>query len=67
MDTPSLKELEWRPCSVRRPPKRCTDDIRRAAESRWEPLEASGPGLCIVELPTEDLYPAEDINWLKGL
>ncbi|CAH2233327.1 jg6241 [Pararge aegeria aegeria] len=47
-----LKVLEWRPRngkhSVGRPPTL--------------PLEASGPGPCIVELPTEDLCPAVDIN-----
>ncbi|CAH2229499.1 jg20871 [Pararge aegeria aegeria] len=58
-----LYVLEWRPRtgkrSVGRPPTRWTDDIRR------EPLEASGPGPCIVELRTKDLCPAVDVNFLR--
>ncbi|CAH2216958.1 jg21612 [Pararge aegeria aegeria] len=67
--TLGLKVLECRPSTGKRsvawPPTRWTDDIRRVAGSRWGPLEASGPGPCIVELPTKDLCPAVDVDWLS--
>ncbi|CAH2256264.1 jg22622 [Pararge aegeria aegeria] len=50
------KVLEWRP-------RKEVD--RRHQTSRWEPLEASGPGPWILELPTKDLCPAVDFNRLK--
>ncbi|CAH2240993.1 jg19745 [Pararge aegeria aegeria] len=60
------KVLEWRPRtgkrSVGRPPNKVD---RRHQTSRWEPLEASGPGPWILELSTKDLCPAVDFNRLK--
>ncbi|CAH2237348.1 jg12062 [Pararge aegeria aegeria] len=55
-----LKVLEWRPRTGKR-----SLDRPPTPDSRWEPLEPSGPGPCIVELPTKDLCPAVDVNWLR--
>ncbi|CAH2248409.1 jg6202 [Pararge aegeria aegeria] len=56
-----LKFLEWLPRtgkrSVGRPPTRWTDDIRRVAGSRWRQADRD-------RLPTKDLCPAVDVNWL---